>query len=138
MHELGLAEGILTVALEIGGGRPVGRVAVRVGSLQRVAPDSLQFGFRLLAEGTDAASAMLEVEIVPARLQCVNCNFEGEVDAGVPLCPQCVSGDVRVVDGDQVLVDEVELADRQHTLIRRPGSSVTEPPHTHVEEPSAT
>ena len=65
MHELGLAEGIMTVALDMSGGRTVTRIAIRIGEEQRIVPDSLEFGFQLLAEGTDCAGATLEFLEVP-------------------------------------------------------------------------
>ena len=51
MHELGLAEGIMTVAIDMAGERTVSRIVVRIGEEQRIVPDSLEFGFQLLAEG---------------------------------------------------------------------------------------
>lgn len=60
MHELGLAEGILTIATDMAGDRPVTRIVVRIGEEQRIVPDSLEFGFQLLAEGTVCESASLQ------------------------------------------------------------------------------
>lgn len=65
MHEMGLAEGILGVCLPIAGDRPVRRVAVSVGERQGVSADSLEFSFQLIADGTTAAGATLEVRPVP-------------------------------------------------------------------------
>ncbi len=131
MHELGLAEGLLAVTLDIAGARPVQRVQVRVGALQRVVPDSLEFGFRLVAEGTPAATAVLEIVEVPARVRCRECGEESAVDGALLLCAACSSSQLEVLSGDEVLVDEVELADSPAEVIRRPGSRVEEPPHEH-------
>ena len=65
MHEMGLAEGILAVCLPIAGDRPVLRVAVSVGERQAVSADSLEFNFQLIAEGTAATGALLQVRSVP-------------------------------------------------------------------------
>jgi hypothetical protein len=65
MHELGLAEGIMTVAIDMADGRTVTRIAVRIGEEQRIVPDSLEFGFQLLAEGTNCAGAALQCLSVP-------------------------------------------------------------------------
>lgn len=61
MHEMGLAEGIVEVVHGIAGNRPVEAVRVRVGAQQAVAPDSLEFNFRLLVEGTWLQGAKLEI-----------------------------------------------------------------------------
>lgn len=65
MHELGLAEGIMTVAIDMADGRTVTRIVVRIGEEQRIVPDSLEFGFQLLAEGTNCAVAALQCLSVP-------------------------------------------------------------------------
>ncbi|MEO8897930.1 MAG: hydrogenase/urease maturation nickel metallochaperone HypA [Candidatus Dormibacter sp.] len=61
MHEMGLAQAILDTALEIAGDRPVLRVAVSVGERQAVSVESLSFSFEVIAAGTAAADAALEV-----------------------------------------------------------------------------
>jgi hypothetical protein len=65
MHELGLAEGILTLATEMAGGRAVTRIVVRIGEDQRIVPDSLEFGFQLLAEGSVCEGASLQCVSIP-------------------------------------------------------------------------
>jgi hydrogenase nickel incorporation protein HypA/HybF len=62
---MGLAEGILAVALDVAGAERIERVRVRVGELQRVAPDSLRFCFELAAQDTTAADAVLDVDVTP-------------------------------------------------------------------------
>ena len=69
MHEMGLAQAILETALDIAGDRPVRRVAVSAGEQQAVSAESLSFSFDLVAAGTTASGATLEVRQVPgARL----------------------------------------------------------------------
>jgi hydrogenase nickel incorporation protein HypA/HybF len=131
MHELGLAEGILGVTLDIAGRREVRRITVRVGVLQRVVPDSLEFGFRLLAEGTPAAHARLDVVPVGALLQCRGCGEQREMAGGIFACPACGSPEVTALSGEEILVDEVELEGEVPEVIRRPGLTVTERPHEH-------
>lgn len=101
MHELGIAQGILAVVDDIAAGRPVRRIVVQIGDEQRVAPDSLEFGFALLAEGTVCETA---------RLECVR------------------------VDGDTILVDEVEVGGDTPEVLRRPRAEIVEPPHAHLHE----
>jgi hypothetical protein len=65
MHEMGLAQAILDTALQIAGDRPVLRVAVSAGQQQAVSAESLAFSFELVAGGTIAAGATLDVHAVP-------------------------------------------------------------------------
>ncbi|MGI8912869.1 MAG: hydrogenase maturation nickel metallochaperone HypA [Chloroflexota bacterium] len=119
MHEMGLAEGILAVVLDVGEGQPVRRVQLRVGRLQRVVPDSLQFSFQLLAEETPAAQALLEIVDVPARWRCSRCATESDFAAPPVLCAYCGASEGKIVAGDEILVDAVELDDGWR---RRPGA----------------
>jgi Zn finger protein HypA/HybF involved in hydrogenase expression len=79
MHEAALCEGVLAVALDAAGGDPVTRVRVRVGELQAVVPESFEFSWRLVAEGTDAAEAAVELNMVGGDILEVE---EVEVEGG--------------------------------------------------------
>jgi hypothetical protein len=69
MHEMGIAQAILDTALQIAGDRPVRRVAVSAGEQQAVSAESLAFSFELVAGGTLAEGATLDVRSVAgARL----------------------------------------------------------------------
>jgi hydrogenase nickel incorporation protein HypA/HybF len=65
MHEMALAQGILDVVLDVAGNHEAKTVRLRVGKLQAVTQDSLQFCFEMAATETAAATARLEVEIIP-------------------------------------------------------------------------
>lgn len=64
MHELGLTRNIIAIVSEHAKGRPVKRIAVAVGPQACVETKSLEFCFEIVAAGTVAEKAMLE--IVPA------------------------------------------------------------------------
>ena len=64
MHEMGLAQAILDTALDIAGDRPIRRVAVSAGEQQAVSVESLSFSFELIASGTAASGATLDVRPV--------------------------------------------------------------------------
>ena len=117
MHEMALAEGILQVVLDAAEGERVQRIRLQVGKLQMVVPDSLEFSFRLVAEGTAAAEAALEMEEIPARLRCKKCDAESEMDMPPFSCRHCGEAEIEVVSGDEMLVDAVELA--SGSVIRR-------------------
>jgi hydrogenase nickel incorporation protein HypA/HybF len=109
MHEMALAEGILKVVLDAAEDHKVRRVRLQVGRLQMVAPDSLRFSFELVAEGTVAAGAALEMVETPARLRCGQCGAESELDLPPFNCRHCGASDIEVISGDEVMVDSVEL-----------------------------
>jgi hydrogenase nickel incorporation protein HypA/HybF len=111
MHELSIADAVVTIAREHARGRRVTSVEVKIGRLRQVVPDALEFAFELVAAGTNVEGAALEVEHVPARVRCTSCNEVTEVNEFPFACALCGSLDVEVIAGDELLVESLELAD---------------------------
>jgi len=109
MHEMALAEGILSVALDVADGQPVRRIRLRIGALQHVTRDALGFCFQLVADGTPAAEANLEVEQTAARLRCGRCGAVTDFEGTLFACRACGATEVSIESGDEVLVDAIEL-----------------------------
>jgi hydrogenase nickel incorporation protein HypA/HybF len=64
MHEVAVCEDVLAVTLDAARGEPVARVRVRVGARREVAPDSFRFCWTLVAQGTAAEEAVIELHHV--------------------------------------------------------------------------
>ena len=64
MHELGICEDVLNVVLDHAHGRTVTRVRVHVGADLHVSEDLFDQAFPLVAAGTEAADAEVEVVVV--------------------------------------------------------------------------
>jgi hydrogenase nickel incorporation protein HypA/HybF len=111
MHEMGLCEAVLAVVRDVSDDEPVRRVRVRAGRRQGVVPHVFDFCWRLVAQDTGAARAVLELTDVPVRVRCRTCGDEGEPRAGTIACPACGAVSVDVVAGDELVVEEVELED---------------------------
>jgi hydrogenase nickel incorporation protein HypA/HybF len=109
MHELSIAGAIVRIACDHAAGRRVVKVEVKVGHLRQVVPASLAFAFALVAEGTAAEGAELEMEEVPAAGRCRACGAETELD-GFPLaCGRCRGLDLELLRGEELVVDSLEL-----------------------------
>jgi hydrogenase nickel incorporation protein HypA/HybF len=116
MHELSIAQGIVDI---IGQYVPEGQAAdvrlvkVRVGQMAGVVPDSLDFCFGAIVNGTPLGQARLCIEETPVRSQCTACGEVFAVEGAAFLCPCCGSADVSVISGTELQVVEIELSDRQ-------------------------
>ena len=108
MHELSIAEGVVTVAQRHAAGRRVTTVELRVGHLRQVVPAALTFAFELLSEGTTLEGARLEIEEVPARGRCRGCAAQTTMDGFPLVCAACGSLDVEIVAGEELLVAALE------------------------------
>jgi hydrogenase nickel incorporation protein HypA/HybF len=61
MHELAIVHGIVDAVTERSGGDRIVRVVVEVGRLTAVLPDALRFCFEVVAQGTAAEGASLDI-----------------------------------------------------------------------------
>jgi hydrogenase nickel incorporation protein HypA/HybF len=109
MHELSIADAVVQIALEHARGRRVTKVELRVGHLRQVVPAALEFSFELVAAGTQAEGAELQIEEIPAEGRCRACGAESRFE-GFPLaCAACGSLDVEVTAGEELLVAALEV-----------------------------
>ncbi len=108
MHELAIAEGVVSTVLERTGGR-VGVVRLRVGRLSGVVPEALMFCFELAAVGTALEGATLEIEEQTGRAHCRDCDSDFSMRDAFLLC-DCGSADVELVSGRELQVTSVEVA----------------------------
>jgi hydrogenase nickel incorporation protein HypA/HybF len=61
MHELGMVQNLIEQAVGSAGGRPIRQIHVALGQFSDVSPESLEFCFELLRDGTAAAGASLVI-----------------------------------------------------------------------------
>ena len=108
MHELAIAESVVSTVLARTADRPVAVVHLRVGRLVGVVPDALTFCFDLATAGTPLEGASLEIEVEPGRARCRSCCDDFGLEDAVLLCP-CGSADVEVLAGRDLAVRSVEV-----------------------------
>jgi hydrogenase nickel incorporation protein HypA/HybF len=109
MHELSVASAILNTAVRHAEERPVAVVAVRIGTLRQVVPESLRFYWEIVARDTICEDATLAIEVLETRLHCGDCGRDWEPLIPAFRCPRCDSGEVTVTAGEQLEVDYLEL-----------------------------
>ena len=113
MHELSLSGAIVNTVVKHAEGRPVKVVTVRTGRLRQVVPDTLEFYFGFVANGTICEGARLAQQVVPAVLRCAGCGTEWEIEFPDFRCPACARTDVEVVSGDEFEVESIEVEEAE-------------------------
>jgi hydrogenase nickel incorporation protein HypA/HybF len=109
MHELSIAQAVVSIAERHADGRPVSAIDLRVGTLRQVVAASLEFSFGFVSAGTVCEGARLEIEVVPARLRCSGCGAEWELEQPLFRCASCESAEVEVVAGEELEVESIEI-----------------------------
>jgi hydrogenase nickel incorporation protein HypA/HybF len=108
MHELAVAESVVSSVRARTGDRRVSLVRLRVGRLCGVVPEALSFCFELATDGTPLEGAALEIVHEQGLAHCRTCGGDFETPDGLLLC-DCGSADVRLVSGRELAVASVEV-----------------------------
>ena len=109
MHELAIADSVVRIASAHAAGRKVVAVELKVGHLRQVVPPALEFAFGLVAEGTELEGAELRMEVVPAAGRCRECGADTPLPEMPLRCARCGGFDVDVLQGEELLVDSLEV-----------------------------
>jgi hydrogenase nickel incorporation protein HypA/HybF len=110
MHEFGLSEGVLAAVRQRAAGRQVAGIRVRFGVRHAVDQESLAQAFSVVAEGTEAAGAAVELVTVPAVTACRDCGFTGETTDLLAVCPSCAGAEVELSGGDEMVLESIRYA----------------------------
>lgn len=108
MHELAITQSVVDAVCERAAGRPVRSVQVQVGALTAVVPEAMLFCFDLVAEGTVADGARLDIECCPGAARCRGCGADFAVADLILLCA-CGSADVQVTAGRELSILSMEV-----------------------------
>jgi hydrogenase nickel incorporation protein HypA/HybF len=112
VHELTVTESILHIATDHAKqahARRVTHLYLTIGQLASIVDDSVQFYWDIISQDTLCEGAQLHFERIPARLTCLDCGITYSLTNELTLCPQCQSGRVRVISGEEFRLDSIEI-----------------------------
>lgn len=127
MHELALGQAIVESIGRRADGREARQVTVRIGHLRQVVPDSLQFAWEMLTDGTELAGCHLEIDHVPAAVSCRSCGAETTLDLPILQCASCEGFDVALVSGEEFLIAAMDVAEPPRHMSEETPASPTLP-----------
>jgi len=114
MHELSLAQEIISIVEQYytdDASEHVTSIKVKIGKLQNVLPDSLEFCFQALIQNSKLANAKMVIENIPITVACNDCGNTSEQEGFVFVCSTCGSSSVKIVTGNELYVSEIEFED---------------------------
>jgi hydrogenase nickel incorporation protein HypA/HybF len=119
MHEISIAESIVGIAEAGARARnalSIRLIGIRLGEFTNIVPEALEFAFEIARQGTIAARAQLEIEMVPMTLFCVVCEAETQPAGGVCLiCAQC-GFPLKIVAGEEMQIEYIDIDTREESL----------------------
>jgi hydrogenase nickel incorporation protein HypA/HybF len=113
MHEMSIAGSMLEAvrAESTRHNAHVLALGVKIGELSGVDSESLRFCFEALVQDTDLAPLSLEIECLPWRHRCRQCNRDFPIQEYRTECPQCGSADTEMASGQELEFAYMEIED---------------------------
>ncbi len=111
MHEIRIAEDLSAIVLETAereGLAKVTRVNIRFGQMIQVVPDVFEFAFREIVRDTVAGDAEVDIEIIPVKMNCLNCRTEFLVRDNLFACHNCNCTDLGIIQGKELFIKSIE------------------------------
>lgn len=112
MHELAITENIVAIALEASRHRQVKVITLMIGELSGVEQEAVGFCFPIVAKGTAAEGARLEIIRVPAIIRCLACSAEFPPNDDWA-CPVCAALGGEVLGGREFYVESIEVEEEE-------------------------
>lgn len=113
VHEVSLMQDTVIIAVKQAreaGAQRIHRVMMRVGALSGAVPETLEFAFEIVAKGTMAEGALLEIEKVAVLCYCSTCAVEFEPADLVCECTRCGRPSVEIRRGRELQLTSLEVS----------------------------
>ena len=112
MHELGLTQNLIEIALEHAereGARTISSLVLEIGTLSGVIPEAVEFAFEACSQGTIAAGATLEIRHVPGIGHCPECGEQTQLESLTDCCSHCGGYGLEILQGQEMALIEMEI-----------------------------
>ena len=112
MHEYSIVQALINQCEDIvkeNEATEVEKLTVKIGVLSGVEPDLLQTAFDTFKEKTMCESCEYIQNIQPIVIRCHKCNKESTLNKNEYCCPSCQSIELDVIDGEDLMLMQLEL-----------------------------
>jgi hydrogenase nickel incorporation protein HypA/HybF len=124
MHELSIVTSIVETVTETLAALPdssrgarVLEVRLRVGALASVIPESLEFCWGIVSDGTQLEGSRLVVNMLPVVVHCDSCGQDAELEGVQSFrCPKCGEPCSDMRQGRELEIDSIEIEDGEEKL----------------------
>ena len=112
MHEYSIVQSLIDSCeehAEKNDAKKVAKVVVKIGVMSGVEPHLLQVAFDTFKEATICEDAQFVINIQDVKILCNKCLVESELKKLEYLCPECSSEDIKIIDGEEMYLMQLEL-----------------------------
>ncbi|MBW1787146.1 MAG: hydrogenase maturation nickel metallochaperone HypA [Deltaproteobacteria bacterium] len=112
MHEMSIAQSLIDILQEEmtrHNATVLKTVRLRIGELSAIVPDSLSFCFEIAIKDTNMEGARLNMDVIPLRGACRDCQNEFDIKDYAFECPQCQGTNIDTISGQDLSIVEMEV-----------------------------
>lgn len=112
MHEYSIVQSLIDSCEEHANknkASKVTKVVVKIGVMSGVEPDLLQTAFDTFKEQTICDKAEFVMNVQKVKVLCNSCQKENELEKLEYLCPECRSDQLKIIDGEEMYLMQLEL-----------------------------
>jgi hydrogenase nickel incorporation protein HypA/HybF len=112
MHELGITQGILDMAItraKEAESKKVLQINLVIGEASSIVDDCIQFYFDFASKETLAEGAKLNFTRIPLQMKCRDCGNTFNPEKESWACPQCQKWDVELIRGTEFYMESIEV-----------------------------
>ena len=112
MHEYSIVQALLEQCeehVQNNNAQAVTKLVVKIGVMSGVEPHLLETAFDTFKENTVCHDSEFIMNIQPLTILCQKCNLSTELKEIYYCCPHCKSLDVKVTDGEDMYLMQLEL-----------------------------
>jgi hydrogenase nickel incorporation protein HypA/HybF len=112
MHEYSIVQSLIESCEEHAkkyAASKITKVVVKIGVMSGVEPYLLEEAFNAFKEGTICDGCEFYMNIQKLKIECSSCQKISELEKNEYLCPACQSVDIKVIDGEDMFLMQLEM-----------------------------
>ncbi|MBK8555570.1 MAG: hydrogenase maturation nickel metallochaperone HypA [Lewinellaceae bacterium] len=128
MHELSIIHSIIeTASSELarrGNRHQIEEITLKIGELAGIETDSIIFLWSAAVERTPLENAVLNIEHIPGKARCTECQQEFQIAQFYDPCPKCQSHFIEILAGEELQIASLILEDTANPESKMPGPAL--------------
>lgn len=116
MHEMTITKNVVKVVVDYAtknNAKHIKSVSLEIGELRDIVIHLFEKCFQYMTKGTLAEGAAVNVEMLPLKCKCENCNeifrVINERDYSKVKCPKCNSNSLKLYSGQEFMIRDIEI-----------------------------